>query len=67
MVKIDREKTYTVEEYLTLEAQSELRQEFFYEKSADGDWVAKTYTEPEEIVKLPLLNATISLADIYNR
>jgi hypothetical protein len=30
MVKFDREKTYTVEEYLTLEAQSELRHEFFY-------------------------------------
>jgi Uma2 family endonuclease len=30
MVKIDLDKKYTVEEYLALEAQSELRHEFFY-------------------------------------
>ncbi len=62
---IQYRKIESLEYYLLVEP--EKRVVIFYEKAADGDWVAKTYTEPEETVKLPLLNATISLADIYNQ
>ena len=49
--------------YLMIEPEKQVV--FFYEKTADGDWIAKTYTENEEVVKFPLLNATIGIGDIY--
>jgi Uma2 family endonuclease len=58
-------KIDSLQYYLLVEPEKQVV--IFYEKAMDGDWVAKTYTEPEETVKLPLLNASISLADIYNR
>ncbi len=62
---IQYRKIDSLQYYLLVEP--EKRVVIFYEKAADGDWVAKTYTENDEEVKLPKLNATIRLGDIYGK
>lgn len=56
-------KIESLQYYLLVEPEKQVV--IFYEKAADGDWVAKTYTENEEEVKLPKLNATLRIGDIY--
>jgi Uma2 family endonuclease len=60
---IQYRKLDSLQYYLLVEPEKQVV--FFYEKAADGDWVAKTYTENDEEVKLPLLNATLRIGDIY--
>jgi Uma2 family endonuclease len=62
---IQYSKIDSLQYYLLVEPEKQVV--IFYEKAADGEWFSKTYTELEELVKLPLLNASISLADIYKR
>ncbi len=62
---IQYRKIESLQYYLLVEPEKKVV--IFYEKVSDGDWVAKTYTENEEEVKLPLLNATIRIGDIYSK
>lgn len=62
---IQYRKIESLQYYLLVEPEKQVV--FFYEKAADGDWIAKTYTENEEEVKLPLLNASIRIGDIYGK
>jgi Uma2 family endonuclease len=38
----------------------------FYEKDDAGEWTAKTFTEMDEVISLPLLEAQVMLKDIYS-
>lgn len=60
---IQYQKISTLQYYLAVEPEKHVI--IFYGKEQDGDWNAKTYTELNEIINLPLLNASISLKDIY--
>jgi Uma2 family endonuclease len=62
---IQYRKIESLQYYLLVEPEKQVV--IFYEKAPDGDWVSKTYTENEEEVKLPLLNATIRIGDIYGK
>jgi Uma2 family endonuclease len=62
---IQYSKIESLQYYLLVEPEKQVV--IFYEKAADGDWLAKTYTENEEEVKLPLLNASLRLGDIYGK
>lgn len=60
---IQYQKISTLQYYLVVEPEKQVI--IFYEKEQDGDWNAKTYTELNEVINFPLLNASISLKDIY--
>jgi Uma2 family endonuclease len=60
---IQYRKIDSLQYYLLVEPEKQVV--IFYERAADGDWVSKTYTENDEEVKLPLLNAIIRVGDIY--
>ncbi len=62
---IQYRKIDSLQYYLLIEPEKQVV--IFYEKAADGDWVGKTYTENDEVVKLPALKATIRLGDIYGK
>lgn len=57
------QKISSLQYYLAVEP--EKRVVFFFEKNDEGEWIAKTFTEPSETIFLPRLNAQLSLADIY--
>jgi Uma2 family endonuclease len=62
---IQYRKIDSLQYYLLVEPEKKVV--IFYEKAKDGNWVGKTFTEDAEEVKLPLLNASLKLGDIYNR
>ncbi|HRH48801.1 MAG TPA: Uma2 family endonuclease [Panacibacter sp.] len=60
---IQYQKISTLQYYLAVEPEKFVV--IFYEKEENGNWNAKTYTELNEVINLPLLNANITLGDIY--
>jgi Uma2 family endonuclease len=62
---IQYRKIDSLQYYLLVEPEKQVV--IFYEKAPDGDWVAKTYTENEEVVNLPKLNAFIRIGDVYGK
>lgn len=60
---IQYQKISTLQYYLAVEPEKFVV--IFYEKEANGNWNAKTYTELNEAINLPLLNTIITLGDIY--
>jgi Uma2 family endonuclease len=62
---IQYRKIDSLQYYLLVEPEKKVV--IFYEKANDGDWVGKTFTEDAEEVKLPQLNASLKLGEIYNR
>lgn len=62
---IQYRKIDSLQYYLLVEPEKQVV--IFYEKMADGNWVGKTYTEKEEAVILPALNAIIRIGDLYGK
>lgn len=60
---IQYRKIDSLEYYLLVEPEKQVV--IFYEKAADGNWVAKTYIDDDEVVNLPKLSATMRIGDIY--
>jgi Uma2 family endonuclease len=58
-------KIDSLQYYLLVEPEKQVV--IFYERTVDGEWESKTYTENEEEIKLPLLNASIRVGDIYGK
>ncbi len=58
------QKISTLQYYLAVEPEKQLV--LFYEKNDEGEWLAKTYTELNEVIELKALNASITLQDIYS-
>ncbi len=62
---IQYQKISSLQYYITVEPAKHLIH--LFEKAADGDWTAKTFTELTETINLPQLNAAFTLADIYKK
>ncbi len=58
------QKISTLKYYLAVEPEKHLV--LFYEKNDEGEWLAKTYTELNEVIELKSLNTAIKLQDIYS-
>jgi Uma2 family endonuclease len=61
---IQYQKISSLQYYLAVEPQKHLV--IFYERDETNTWIAKTHTEMTEIIQLPKLNASVTLADIYS-
>ncbi len=57
------QKISSLQYYLTVEPEKHLIHVF--EKTSEGEWIAKTFTELNEVISFPLFNVQFSLADIY--
>lgn len=60
---IQYQKISTLRYYLLVEPEKHVV--IFYEKDDTGEWTAKTYTELDEMISLPALQAQVTLAHIY--
>jgi Uma2 family endonuclease len=60
---IQYQKISSLQYYLAVEPQKQLV--IFYEKDEVNNWLAKTYTALDETVRLPKLDASFALSDIY--
>ncbi len=58
------QKISSLKYYLLIEPEKQVV--LFYEKNDEGEWMAKTYTELNEVIELKSLNASIKLQDIYS-
>lgn len=58
------QKISTLRYYLIVEPEKHVV--IFYEKNDEGEWLAKTYTELNEVIEFKSLNASIQLQDIYS-
>ncbi len=62
---IQYRKIESLQYYLLVEPEKQIVH--FYAKAEDGDWIAKPFTDDDEVVHLPVLNAKIRLGDIYGK
>lgn len=61
---IQYRKINTLSYYLLVEPQKCLA--LCHSKNEQGEWDMTSYTKPDEIIQLPLLNISLPLHDIYN-
>lgn len=57
------QKISSLRYYLLVEPEKQVV--FFYEKEEGGEWTARTFTEMNEVISLPVLQSQFTLADIY--
>ena len=62
---IQYQKIPTLQYYLCIEPEQQVI--FFYFKNENGEWLAETFTKDESIIKLPALNISFSVKDVYQK
>lgn len=60
---IQYKKLESLQYYLLIDTEKQLV--IFYERTTDDEWPSSFFTQPAEIIELPLLGISISLKDIY--
>ncbi len=60
---IQYKKLESLQYYLLIDTEKQLV--IFYERTFDDEWPSSFFTQPSEIIELPLLGISISLKDIY--